>query len=493
MKTKTNKERVMPQAPEAEKAVLKEMMLNNLTIPTIEGILSPNDFYDPRHKCIYQGILHLYSKQLPVDIISMSEELKRMEMFEKLGGFVFLAELIQGVFLPVSIEHYSHIIKQKSIARNLIRVCTKTVNECFDESKDIADIIENLEIEFTQLVSNIQSAEAISMEEAVEYTLKQIKQEHEDFQKGIQSGIPTHLKQMTDAYGGGFKAPELIVLGARPSMGKTQHALELSYAAGLSGHNTLFCSLEMNTSQLIKRLILRDERINEKHIYNGRMTGDEFIYLDESVGAIRPAKMFFADSYQIRNLSNIKQEARRLKRKYNLKFLVVDYLGLIKTGLTFSLRTQEIAHTTGELKSLAKELDIAVLLLCQLSRPIKGMQVKLPVMEDLRESGDIEQDADTILLLHKPDYYDPEQKDDDGIPWKNRGMLIRAKYREGERNITFQFAHDSRYKKIYDYIPDSSIKQATTCTTQAPLAKISNELTIKFTDIENEKTDQSNI
>lgn len=455
---KPRQDKPMPQASDAEKAIVSEILYNNLIIPEVEEILTPDDFYDRRSKNLYLASLQLHSRGIGVDLISVCEELKRMELFEQSGGYELIADLSAKYFAPQQIEHYARIVKQKAISRKLIKLCAETMSQCFDESKDIADIIENHEIGLTQLVSNFNPAEAIDIEEAIERTLKQIREEHENFRQGILNGIPTHLQSLTDAYGGGFKAPELIVLGARPSMGKTQHALEMAYAAGMDGHNTLFCSLEMSTIQLIKRLLLRDERINEKHIHNGQMSDEEFVCLDESIGAIRPAKLFFADSYLIRNLSNIKREARRLKRKHQIRFLVIDYLGLIKTGLSFSIRPQEIAHITGELKSLAKELDIAVLLLCQLSRPLKGMQIRVPVMEDLRESGDIEQDADTVLLLHKYDYYDPEAVDKAGIPYKNRGILIRAKYREGERNVNFEFAHDDRYKKIYDYVP--AISQA---------------------------------
>lgn len=454
--TQLNTERVMPQALDAEKAVLRDLLITNPMIPVIENILSSNDFYDERHKSVYQSIIQMHGRQLPVDLITLAEELKRMEILDKLGGIPFLAELTSSPFSVTKTDFYAQIIKQKSISRNLISLCVETVTDCFSESKDISDVIEELDIKLTHLVTNLQSSEALCMEEALHNTLTHIRKQHEEAQNGIQSCIPTHLNSMTESYGGGFQAPQLIVLGARPSMGKTQHALELAYSAGMNGHTILFCSLEMNTNQLIKRLLLRDERINEKHINNGGMTEEDFVFLDESAGAVRPAKIFFADSYQIRHLSHIKKEARRLKRKHSLKFLIVDYLGLIKTGSQFPMRTQEIAHITGELKSLAKELDIAVLLLSQLNRPVKGTEGKIPVMEDLRESGDIEQDADSVLLLHKPDFYDPEKVDNQGVEWKNRGMLIRAKYREGERNITFLFSHDDRYKKIFDYIPEDT-------------------------------------
>ncbi|MDL2224046.1 hypothetical protein LJB92_01895 [Bacteroidales bacterium OttesenSCG-928-M06] len=454
-------EKVMPQAVDAEKVILQEMMLNNPTISIVENILSPKDFYVPKHEIIYSACLQMYFRKEVVEVVALAEELKRMEKLEKIGGIPELMSIFSNPNMRClnPIEYYSYIVKQKAVARRLIEICSDAIGSCFDESHDVSDVIEKLEIDLTQINNGMQTIESVPMNKAVDQTLKQIRETYENRQKGIISGIPTHLDLLTEAHGGGFKAPELIVLGARPSMGKTQHALEMAFAAGMNGCNTLFCSLEMNTSQLVKRLLLRDERISEKHINNGDLDNGEFVYLDESAGAIRPAKIFFSDNHNMRNLKEIKKEARRLKRKGLIKFLVIDYLGLIRTGLTFQLRVQEIAHITSELKALAKELDIAVLLLSQLSRPHKTMQGKIPVMEDLRESGDIEQDADIILLLHKPDYYDSDAVDSRGNSLKNRGMLIRAKCREGERNVVFEFSHDSRYKKISDYIPEKANSQ----------------------------------
>lgn len=453
MNKKTTQTRVMPQAIDAEKAFISEILTSNQELSATEAIVNPMDFYNRTYALIYQTALCLQARGELIDPISLIEELKRSESLESVGGISAITEIFsQSAFIPGRSGYYARIIKQKSISRKLIEICLQTANQCFDEAEDIATIIENLEIEFTQLTRSMNPVNSLSMEEAVNLTLTQIRKLYDDRQNGVVSGIPTHLPKLTEAYGGGFRAPELIVLGARPSMGKTQHALEMAYAAGMNGCSTLFCSLEMSTVQLVKRLLLRDERISEVHINNGDLSREEFIALDESVGAIRPAKIFFADNHAMRQLANIKKEARRLKRKENIQFLVVDYLGLIRTGLSFGLRTQEIAHITGDLKALAKELDIAVLLLCQLSRPMKGQQARVPVMEDLRESGDIEQDADTVLLLHKYDFYDKNAVDGKGISQTNRGVLIRDKYREGERNVTFQFAHDKRYKKIFDYV-----------------------------------------
>lgn len=449
---KNAKQRVLPQAVDAESVIIAGIVSDSGILCAVENIVAPQDFYDPRYATVYRAALRLYERREPVGLVSMLEALRKSGELEKIGGASFLAGISSAATYPAQPEYYARIVKQKALSRKLIAICGRTIDACFDETQDIADIIETLEMEFTQLTRSMSNPESLPMDEAINITMKQIRKLYDDRQNGIATGIPTHLPSLTEAYNGGFRAPELIVLGARPSMGKTQHALEMAYAAGMNGCSTLFCSLEMTTPQLIKRLLLRDERISETHIHNGDLSREEFIFLDESVGAIRPAKIFFADHYAIRNLTNIKREARRLKRQEDIRFLVIDYLGLIRTGLSFGLRTQEIAHITGDLKALAKELDIAVLLLCQLSRPMKGQQARPPMMDDLRESGDIEQDADTVLLLHKYDFYDKEAIDEKGVSQKNRGVLIRDKYREGERNVRFHFAHDRRYKKVFDYV-----------------------------------------
>jgi replicative DNA helicase len=234
-------------------------------------------------------------------------------------------------------------------------------------------------------------------------------------------------------------------------MGKTQHALAIAKSASLSDVHTLFVSIEMTTPQLINRLLLEDDRISEYNIRNGELDQQEWEAIYERTAKIDSAKLHIADHHNIRYLTNIKSEARRLKRKGKLGLLIIDYLGLIKTNMKFGTRQLEIAHITGELKALAKELEIPVILLSQLSRPIKGTAVKEPQLEDLRESGDIEQDADIVLFIHKPDYYKPEAVDSGGVAWLNRGKLIIAKYREGARNNVILFSHDNRYKKIFDY------------------------------------------
>jgi len=267
--------------------------------------------------------------------------------------------------------------------------------------------------------------------------------------------ISTGISKLDDIFSGGFKAPDLIILGARPSAGKTQLSIHFAKSAAKCDKSVLFVSIEMTAVQLVNRMLLEDDRIYQRNLERGQMTDEEWQALDEQAGKIWNLKIQIADDSQIKYLANIKSEARKMKRLGKLDMIIIDYLQLIRTNLTFGTRDIEIGYITGELKSLAKELSVPIVLLAQLSRPVKGTVPKEPKMDDLRESGNIEQDADKIILIHRPSYYDIEAKDDSGLPWTGRGKLIVDKNREGERNVFVIFNHDKNFKKVWgdEYTP----------------------------------------
>ena len=440
--------RVPPRAVDAEEAIIGALLLENKALNLIRDELIPDDFYREEHALIYKAITGLDDRRQAIDLITVIEELKRSGDLERIGGASTIVDLSRQVISSAHIESHVRIVKQKSIARQLIRITAGTYAKCFDESNDIGDILEELDIAFTKLLSTTAMAQSKEMPEMVRQTIEKISKVQCDRENGLAPGVPTHLEALDRSIFGGWSSPDLIVLGGRPSMGKTQHALLIAERAAMNGHHTLFCSIEMTGIQMTTRMFLQEEEINEFHIRNGMMTPGEWIALERRAEELRKIFLHITDDHSIRYLNNIKAEARRLKRKGGLSLLIVDYLGLIKTNLKFGLRQQEIAHITGELKALAKELDIPVILLSQLSRLPKGTTPREPQLEDLRESGDIEQDAVIVLLLHKPDYYDAEVVDKQGVPWKNRGKIIVAKHREGSRNKTIVFSHDKRYKKI---------------------------------------------
>lgn len=442
--------KIQPQVVEFERAVLGALLLESKAYQDIEDVLVVDDFYSEHHKIIFQAISNLNQKRKPIDILTAVEELRFMGELETVGGTLHIAQLTEVVGSSVHMVYHAQVIKQKSQARKLIRITSEIQAKAFDETLDVEDTLEELEISLTELSSNSGKCQAVSMSDALTEAMDTAAKTQELREKGIQIGIPTGLNTLDDVFAGGWSAPDLVILGARPSMGKTQHSLSFAKAAALSGKETLFISIEMKKTQLVNRYLLEDDRINEKHLKSGRMGTEEWIAMDERAGELWNMKLNIADHHNIRYINSIKSEARRLKRKGKLDLMIIDYLGLIRTNMKFQSRQLEIGYITGELKNLAKELNIPIILLSQLNRPMKGLAVKEPQLEDLRESGDIEQDADIVIFIHKPDYYNPVVQDSNNIPWKGRGKLIISKYREGARNHPVIFHHDSRYKKIWD-------------------------------------------
>lgn len=442
--------RIQPQARELEEAVIGALLLESKAYIEVENILRPDDFYVEANKIIYKSILQLVAKRRPVDMLTVCEELRSSGDLDAIGGPVYISQLGVNVGSSAHIVYHAQIIHQKAKARDVIRIATQIADKAYDETQDIAETIESLEMSLTELASSSGNCQSVPMDKALSEAQDTAAKIQELREKGIQLAVSTGLSSLDDIFAGGWSAPDLIILGARPSMGKTQHSLSFAKAAAMTGKDVLFVSIEMKRTQLVNRYLLEDARINARHLKSGEMSNEEWSALDEMVGRLWGMKLNIADHHNIRYLNNIKSEARRLLRQGKLKMMIIDYLGLIRTNLKFQSRQLEIGYITGELKSLAKELNIPIILLSQLNRPMKGAAVKEPQLEDLRESGDIEQDADIVLFIHKPDYYNPDVQDSKGVPWKNRGKLLVAKYREGARNQPVIFHHDDRYKKIWD-------------------------------------------
>lgn len=442
--------RLQPQAVELEEAVLGALLLESKAYLDIENILIADDFYLETNKTVYKAVMSLISRREPADMLTVVEELRKTGELESIGGPMYIAELTEKIASAAHIVFHAKIIRQKSRARNLIRIATAVAEKAYDQTQDVEETIEELETSLTALSSDSSDCQSVSMGEALTEAMDAAAKTQELREKGIQTTIPTGLNILDDILAGGWSAPDLIILGARPSMGKTQFSLLFAKAAALAGKDALYISIEMKRTQLVNRYLLEDDRINSRNLKSGQMNQEEWAAVDEKAGQLWNMKLNIADNYKIRYISNIKSEARRMYRKGQLKLMVIDYLGLIRTNLKFQSRQLEIGYITGELKNLAKELDIPIILLSQLNRPQKGVAVREPQLDDLRESGDIEQDADIVLFIHKPDYYNPDVQDSKGVPWKNRGKLILSKYREGARNQPIIFHHDNRYKKIWD-------------------------------------------
>lgn len=441
--------KIQPQAVELEEAVLGALMLEKEAFAMIENLLQPDDFYSSINEIVFRAINELSIQRNPIDMLTVVEQLKKMGELENVGGPIYIAGLTDKVTSSAHLDFHARIIKQKAQARNIISIAGKITEMAFDETQDIDETMEMLEQSLSSLTSSNTGFQSLDMRAAIKEAIDKASQVQTDREHGKIIAIPTGLYNLNNEFSGGWRAPDLIVVGGRPSMGKTQHALSFAKAAAKAGKHCCFISIEMSATQLVNRFLLEDDRISGYNLRTGQMSNEEWIAIDYKASELYNLPIHIADHHSIRYLNNIKSEARRLHRRGQLDIMIIDYLGLIRTNMKFQSRYLEIGYITGELKNLAKELNIPIILLSQLSRPMKGIAVKQPQLEDLRESGDIEQDADIVLFIHKPDYYDPNSETD-GVSWKGRGLLIIAKYREGARNNAVIFHHDDRYKKITD-------------------------------------------
>lgn len=441
-----------PQSRELEQSVLGALMLEKNAFFTIENIISSKDFYDSVNAEIFQCISNLANDNHPIDMLTVVEQLRKDGQLEAIGGPVYIAELTDRIGSTAHIDYHARIIKQKSAARDLISFSNTLSSMAYDETNDVADIMEFAEKGVTD-ISSIKSIEnvVLDMRQAVKQAVESISQEQTDRLSGKVRAIPTGLTDLDKKLFGGWKAPDLIVIGGRPGMGKTQFALLFGKSSGNSKKDCLMISIEMTSIQLINRYLLENEEIDDYRLETGQLNPYEWEMLDQRAKELSELNMYIADHHSICYLNNIKSLARKMHRAGKLKLMIIDYLGLIETGMKFGTRDQEIGYITKSLKNLCKELNIPIILLAQLSRPPKGVNVLPPKLDDLRESGNIEQDADIVIFPHRPTYY--EQKDataDEIKKWENRGGLIIAKHRKGVKDAKVYFKHDKRFKKIFD-------------------------------------------
>jgi len=446
--------KVPPHSKELEEAVLAAIMIEKGAIDRVN--LRSDDFYHPQNQIIFTIIERLRDEKKPIDLLTVVEELNKASSLDKAGGAVYIAEISGKVASAAHVEHHAAIIKQKAVARKIIAHSYGVIERAFDDSEDVKDVIEHMEKGFTQIRSGSETAHYINAQAAIKRTLNYLVDIQDKKQKGETVAIPTGLNNLDIAFNGGWTAPDLVIIGGRPSMGKTQFALHFAKTAASHKKHCLFISIEMTVEQLIMRILTEDERIHLHDMKSGQLDKEQWKAIDEKTVDIMNSTLYIADHPNIRNLTEIKANARKLHREGQLDMLIIDYLQLIKTNMQFGTRDLEIGYITGELKNLAKELSIPVILLAQLNRPPKGMRVQLPVLSDLRESGNIEQDADKVIFPHRPSYYDPNEVDKYGRSWKNRGVLIIGKDREGVKDNVIHFSHDDRFKKIWDEKPSAA-------------------------------------
>lgn len=416
--------RVPPHNVEAEQAVLGGIFLRNSVFHTLVDVLSPEDFYLPAHQIIYAACLELYRSNAPVDLVSTAAYLKDREQLEPVGGSAYLAELAQTVVSGANAEYYSTIVRDKSLQRSLIGVCSDIIGNCFDASRTVETLLDESE-QLVFSVSERTTGKAFkSSKELVNRVFEDLtrRMERKDQVTGVTTGY-NRLDQMT----AGLQPSDLIVLAARPSMGKTAFALNMAMRASVQDNIPVaIFSLEMSMDQLMMRMLCAWGKVDLSHLRRGYLDSEEWYRLYNAADILGRAPIFIDDTPALSPLE-LRARTRRLKAESGVGLVVVDYLQLMRGSRRTDSREQEISEISRSLKSLAKELDIPVIALSQLNRKLEERTDKRPLLSDLRESGAIEQDADVIMFIYRDEVYH-KQPDN---PHRGTAEIIIGKQRNG--------------------------------------------------------------
>lgn len=398
--------RVPPQAVEVEEAVLGSMLIEHEAATVALQMLKPDDFYKPAHRHIFEVLHDLYERDNPLDLLTVENELRDKELLDVCGGSGYLSELTRSVSSSANIDYHAQIIAEKSTKRNLILSCTEVIKEAYDSASDPYDVLDRAEQRIFDLANTKQRAQAKPIGDVLKETLSYL----EDIRgkpSGI-TGVPTGLD--IDKLTAGWQNGDMIVIAARPSMGKTAFVLTTARNAALHQDPDLrtkvaVFSLEMSDQSLVQRLLTMEARINAQSARSGRLKDDEFKRLIDAAGRLFTANVFVDDTPGL-SIMELRTKCRRLKSEQDIGLIVVDYLQLMSTSKDVGNREQEIATISRGLKALAKELNVPVIALSQLSRAVEQRGGdKRPQLSDLRESGSIEQDADVVCFLYRPEYY----------------------------------------------------------------------------------------
>jgi len=415
-------ERIPPQNIDAERSTLGSMLLEKEAIYRACEILRPEDFYREAHRVVFEVVVRLANKGEPVDIITVSEELKQGEMIEKIGGIPFLTSLANAVPTAANVEYYARIVEEKAILRAMIRAATEIVSASYEAAQEVDAILDEAEKKIFQITQKRNIKGYVSLKSILIETFERIEALYDS--KGGVTGLPTGFVDL-DRMTAGFQPSDLIILAARPSMGKTTFALNIaSHAAiGLKVPIIMF-SLEMSKEQLALKLLCSEAGVDNQRIRTGTLVDSDWPRLSHALGKLSDAVMFIDDTPSV-SVMEIRAKSRRIKAESGLGLIIIDYLQLMQSRGKAENRQQEVSEISRSLKSLARELEVPVVALSQLSRAVEQRSDKKPNLADLRESGSLEQDADIVAFLYREDYYNQE------TDRKNITDLIVAKQRNG--------------------------------------------------------------
>lgn len=443
-----------PHSIESEQSVLGSIFLDPETVVNVLEYLEPKDFYRKNHQIIFDAIMTLYNRNDAIDVVTVTNELENKDQLENVGGLDYLGEIATFVPTAANVEYYAKIVEEKSILRNLIRSATDIVKQGYDENDQLAVILDSAEQSILQVSERRNRSGFIRISDVVNESLKNIELLSQ--QSGDVTGIPTGYIAL-DKMTAGLQPEELIILAARPAVGKTAFALNIAQNVATKADQVVaIFSLEMGAESLVNRMLCAEGNIDAGHLRTGQMSEEEWSNLIMAMATLGQSKIFIDDTPGIR-IAEIRAKARRLKQEQgNLGLIVIDYLQLIE-GNNRESRQQEVSEISRQLKKLAKELKVPVIALSQLSRGVEQRQDKRPVLSDIRESGSIEQDADIVAFLYRDDYYEREgSEESEESEFENNVVeVIIEKNRSGARGtVKLLFKKEFNKFSSMSYIPE---------------------------------------
>lgn len=430
-------QRLPPQNLEAEVSVLGGILIENEALHQVLEILSASDFYREAHRKIFSAMLQLYERNEPVDLITLSEILKKKDELEAVGGLEYLNQLVSSVPTAANISYYANIVKEKSLLRKIIHRATEIINEGYGNSRDINEFLDRAERLIFEISEDRVRPSFFPLKDILKTSFKTIEKLYEKRQ--LITGVPTGFTKL-DELTSGLQPSDLIIVAGRPSMGKTTFALNITQHAAIeAGITSAIFSLEMAKEQLALRMLCSEAKVDAHRLRGGFLSESDWPKLTRAAGILSEAPIFIDDTPAI-SVLEMRAKARRLKAEHNLGLIVVDYLQLMRGRADSETREQEISDISRSLKALAKELNIPVVALSQLNRRVEDRGDKRPQLADLRESGAIEQDADVIIFLYRDEVYN---RSDDN-PHKGKAEIIIGKQRNGPTD-KFELAFIDKY------------------------------------------------
>ena len=448
--------KIPPQNIEAEQSVLGALLLDKEAIIKVADIIQTRDFYQKSHQIIYDAIVYLFQAQEPIDLINISNRLKSLNALEEIGGMGYLTTLVNAVSTPAHIVSHAKIVHHKRVLRDLIHASYDIAALGYREDEDTDVLLDEAEQKIFSISQDTLSQELTPIKDTLEEAFERIERIHQ--QKGLTRGVPTGYPGLDNILAG-LQKSDLIILAARPSLGKTSLALDISrHVAAKTKLPVGVFSLEMSKEQVVDRLIAAEAHVDVWKLRTGKLSDEgeynDFMKINDALSSLSEAPIFIEDSSAL-NILQIRTMARRLQAAHGLGLLVIDYLQLIQPRSSYDSPVQAITEISRELKGLAKELNVPVLALSQLSRAVEQRTVRRPKLSDLRESGSIEQDADVVMFIYR------EDRDKENTSRKNMADIIVAKHRNGPLGSVELFFNERRssFENPTTHFEDSQVPQ----------------------------------